>query len=129
MSAYALTERGEGLRAVVEAVSIWGFELVEPERQLARGDLARGSLLASSLAARAARDGRGSKRHIAANFDIDGDRFHVSLDADRPRVRHGVDESADAELRCDMRTFHQLASGKREPEDPVIAEVLAGLTP
>ena len=28
-----------------------------------------------------------------------------------------------------MRTFHELTSGERGAEDPVIAEILAGLTP
>lgn len=127
VSAYALTERGEGLREVVEAMAVWGFELIEPERQLAEGDLARGSLLASSLASNAARSGPRSKRRLAANFDVDGDRFSVALDPDRPRVRHGIDDSAQAELSCDMRTFHELTRGERAADDPVIAEVLAGL--
>jgi hypothetical protein len=121
--------RGEALRETIEAMAVWGADLVEPERQLAAGDLARGSLLASSLAARAARGESGSEARMSANFDVDGDRFHVVLDPDRPRVRHGVDESAAAELSCDLRTFYELATGEREADDPAVAEVLAGLTP
>ena len=69
VSAYALTERGEGLREPVESLAIWGLDLLEPDRQLADGDLARGSWLASSLAAQSPRgaarsSARGNRRQL-----------------------------------------------------------------
>lgn len=127
VDAYSLTERGERLRETVEALAVWGFDLVEPERQLAAGDHARGSLLASSLATLAAREGGGPKRRVVANFDVDGDRFHIAVGAGSPSVRHGIEPSADGELSCDLRTFHDLTRGELEAEDPAVAAVLAGL--
>ena len=60
VSAYALTQRGEGLREVVEAMAVWGFDLIEPERQIAAGiwPAARCWHRASPLVRRATATGR-----------------------------------------------------------------------
>lgn len=130
VSAYALTERGEGLREPVEALAVWGFDLLDPDRDLADGDLARASWLASSLAAAAARSGRTPRGDgVAVNFDVDGDRFFVRVGSDRPHVRHGVDDRAAAELTCDLPTFYELTQGERDAADPAVATVIAALAP
>ena len=127
---YRLTERGEGLREAVEALAVWGFALLDPERDVAAGDAVRGSWLASSLAAAAARaEGQASDAGLVANFNVDGDLFHISLDSDRPRVRHGEHPSADGECACDMATFHALATGESEADDPAVRRVVAALAP
>jgi DNA-binding HxlR family transcriptional regulator len=127
--AYALTARGEGLREPVEALAIWGVELLDPERDLANGDLARGAWLANTLAAAAARRGRPSRTGVTVNFDVDGDRFSVALGSDRVHVRHGEREGADGDLSCDLRTFYELTRGERGAPDPALATVLAELAP
>jgi len=127
--AYALTEYGERLRDPVEGLAIWGFELLDPERDVADGDLARASLLASTMAAGAARRRSPQDPGVVVNFDVDGDRFHVRLGKDRAHVRHGEREEADSSLSCDMRTFYELTRGERRSDDPVLASVLAEIAP
>lgn len=126
--AYALTARGEGLREPVEGLAVWGLDLVDPERDVARGDLAKGAWLAASLAATAARRGRPKQAGVAVNFDVDGDRFHIRLGSDRVHVRHGEHEGADSSVSCDMRTFYELTRGERETHDLALATVVAELT-
>lgn len=129
VAAYALTERGEGLREPVEALAIWGYDLLEPERDLAGGAMARGSWLASTLAAAAARVGPPRKEGLAVNFDVDGDHFFIRVGSDRPHVRHGVDERAASQLSCDLATFYRLTQGERDADDPAVASVLAEIAP
>ncbi len=128
VAAYALTERGEGLRPTMEALSVWGFDLVEPEEQHAQGWMSRPSWLASTLATAAE---AGSFERVgtrAVNFDIDGDRFVIRSDGHRAEVRHGAVEDPDGELSTDMDTFFAMTQGDGSPDDPVAAGVLAALT-
>ena len=125
---YALTARGEGLREPLESLALWGFDLLEPEREVAAGAHHRASWLAGTLAAGAAREGRGGDGEVV-NFDVDGDRFTVRLGADRPHVRHGRDELAAGELSCGTRRFYELATGRRRSADPAVATVLGALMP
>jgi len=124
VSAYALTERGEALRPTMDALAVWGFDLVEPEEQVAEGWMSRPSWLASTLAASASPGSLGDR---VVNFDIEGDRFVVRSDADGLRVRHGAAEDPDGELSTDMRSFFEMTQGDGSPEDPVAAEVLEAL--
>ncbi len=125
VSAYALTERGEALRPAMEALALWGFDLLEPEAEREQGLLARGSWLASTLAA-AAR-GTAAPEPVAVNFDVDGDRFSVRLQDGGPQVRHGVLDEPDAELRCGLPEFYALARGWQESDDPSLAAVFDAL--
>ena len=125
VAAYALTERGEALRPTMDALSVWGFELVEPEEQIAQGWMARASLLASTLAASAS---PGSLGERVVNFDIEGDRFAIRSEDGGLRVRHGAAENPDGELSTDLQTFFEMTQGDGSPEDPVAAEILEVLT-
>jgi DNA-binding HxlR family transcriptional regulator len=125
---YHLTEAGEGLREPVEAFAVWGYDLIDPEDAVARGELARGSWLASSLAARSARRSSGTKlREAVVNFDVDGDRFYVAVDADRAHVRHGERTDATADLTCDLSAFYEMTRRERPAGDPEVDRVLAAL--
>lgn len=130
VGAYALTDLGAGLREPVEALAVWGFGLLEPEREVAEGAVARGSLLAATLAAAAARrSGHSGAEGLTVNFDIDGERFFIRAGRDRTHVRHGRDDRAASELTCDLPTFYELTVGEREPADPAVASILAALAP
>jgi DNA-binding HxlR family transcriptional regulator len=125
VSAYALTPRGEDLRGAVEGLAVWGLDLLRPEAQLRRGDLARGSWLASALAASAGQRDTGER--LTANFDVDGDRFAISLAEGRAHVRHGVADMPDAELRCTLPAFLRLARGQARAGDPHLRTVFEAL--
>jgi DNA-binding HxlR family transcriptional regulator len=135
VSAYALTERGEALRPAVEALAVWGFELLEPEAEREQGLLARGAWLASTLAAAAASEAAAAPeaadspdgKPVRANFDVEGDRFNVRLVGGRAQVRHGVLDGADAELRCSLPDFYALARGQEKARDPALAAVFGAL--
>jgi DNA-binding HxlR family transcriptional regulator len=118
--AYALTERGEDLREPLAALAIWGYELIEPEEQVAAGWQARGSWLAQTRMAQAKRRGAlaGVGRQ-AINVEVDGERFVLTADGEGDgSVRHGCAEQADAELSMDMQSFHELLGGERRPSGP-----------
>ena len=130
VAAYALTERGEGLRPAVEALAVWGFELLDPVAERREGLLARGSLLAATLAAATApAGGTVAGRSVQVNFDVEGDRFTARLQDARVQVRHGVLAEADAELSCSLPEFYALAQGATHAEDPALAAVFAALAP
>ncbi len=126
VAAYALTERGEGLRPAVEALSVWGFELLDPVAERRQGLVARGSLLAATLAAATAPAAERG-RSALVNFDVEGDRFTARLQEGRVQVRHGVLDEADAELSCSLPEFYALARGATQAEDPALAAVFAAL--
>lgn len=126
VDAYALTEHGEALRPALEALSVWGFGLLDPVAERKDGLLARGSWLASTLAA-AAPASNADDPPVAANFDVEGDLFSVHLDEGRARVRHGVADSADADLHCSLPEFYALARGQRMADDPALAAVFGAL--
>ena len=76
ISAYALTERGEGLREPVASLSLWGMELLEPENQLEAGYVARASLYAGTRMAAAQREGAlDGLPHLVLDCEIDGEQF------------------------------------------------------
>ncbi|HEX2414775.1 MAG TPA: helix-turn-helix domain-containing protein [Thermoleophilaceae bacterium] len=135
VSAYALTERGEALRPAVEALAVWGFELLDPVAEREQGLLSRGAWLASTLAAAAASDAAAGPKAadapdgkpVRANFDVEGDRFNVRLEGGRAQVRHGVLEAADAELRCSLPEFYALARGQEKATNPALAAVFGAL--
>jgi DNA-binding HxlR family transcriptional regulator len=127
VAAYGLTERGEALRPTIDSLAIWGFDLLEPEEQSARGWMSRPSWLASTLAAAAE---PGSLERVGprtVNFDVDGDRFVVRSRGDRAEVRHGTADDADGALATDMKTFFAMTKGEESPNDPAAAAVLEAL--
>lgn len=121
VEAYALTERGEGLRPAVEALALWGFELLDPQAERRQGFEARGSWLASTLAA-AAPVGPWADP-LLVNFDVDGDRFTMRVGSGRVHVRHGAAIAPDAELRCSLADFVGLAQGTSHADDPEVARL------
>ncbi len=133
VSAYALTEMGEGLRGPVDSLALWGFRLLDGPTEYAAGNMSRGSWLASTLAAASSRAGAWAEQpQVTINFDVDGDRFVLRTDGDRARVRHGIDESADSSIECDFPGFVGLALGDERCEDEVarpVMEILAAAAP
>jgi DNA-binding HxlR family transcriptional regulator len=127
VSAYGLTERGEELRPTMDALATWGFDLVEPEGQSARGWISRPSWLASTLATAAEPGSFESVGAKTVNFDIDGDRFVLRSHGDRAEVRHGAADDADGALATDMKTFFAMTQGEESPDDPAAAAVLDAL--
>ncbi len=132
VAAYGLTERGEGLREVVEGLALWGFELLDPERDAARGYTTRGSWLAATMAAAHRRRAAVGEEAVelpalAVNCDVDGEHFVIRVRAGRADVRHGAAEDADAELRCTMRDFYELTTGEARAESPAVARLLEAL--
>lgn len=124
--AYGLTDRGKGLRPVVDALAVWGSADLDPPALVAAGWSSRGSWLASSLVAGARRHGR-RLADARVNFDIDGDRFAIVVDGGEPNVYSSPDPQPDGALACDLETFFHFASGDAEPADPVVAELIDSL--
>ena len=121
ISAYALTERGEGLREPIESLSLWGMDLLEPEKQIAAGWTARGSLMASSLMAQARRDGSlEDLDSLVLNASVAGERFVIRVIDGAGSVRHGAIEDADAELDLDLRGFYEVLSGRMELDSAAV---------
>ena len=132
VSAYSLTERGEGLRPAMDALAVWGYELVEPDRQLEEGWATRPSWLAGTLAAAAGDRPPEALPDSVVNFDVDGDRFTIRSEAGHLRVRHGSLDGSDGEVHTDMRSFFAMTQGQEEPDDPAagrLLEVLATARP
>ena len=124
VEAYALTERGEGLRPVVDSLALWGYELLEPETEYEQGWEARPSWLTSTLAAAADPSALAGLDGRTFNFAVDGDLFTVRVSDGVARVRHGVLDDPDAALVTDLRSYVELATGETEAEDD---ELLASL--
>ena len=128
VSAYALTELGEGLREPVESLSLWGFRLLDGPAEYESGNLGRGSWLASTLAAASAGDGVWAGRPpVVINFDVEGDRFVIRTDERRAHVRHGFAPEADSSLATDFSRFARLALGQESSDDPHAGPVLSAL--
>ncbi len=106
---YALTDRGEALRPAVDVLAVWGFPLLGPEPD---PELARGSLLAYTLAA--AGDAERARAHegLVAGFDVGGDRFWVRVADGAARVRHGVAEGAAVHVTATLPAFWALVCGR-----------------
>ena len=110
--AYALTERGEGLREPVAGLSLWGMDLLDPERQVEEGYTARASLHAGTRVAGADREGAlGALPRLVLNCEVDGDQFVIESDGGGSgSVRHGLVAEPDATLRCDLPRWFRLVS-------------------
>ncbi len=129
VAAYGLTERGEALRPTMDSLSVWGFDLLDPEREYEQGWTVRPSWLANTLAVAAdpgSLDRVGSK---IFNFDIDGDRFVIRSDGTRAHVRHGASDDPDGELATDLPSFFRFTQGEGVPDDPAIANLFTALSP
>jgi DNA-binding HxlR family transcriptional regulator len=127
VDAYALTDRGEGLRPVIESLALWGYELLEPEAEYELGWEARPSWLTSTLAAGAEPDALAALDGRAFNFAVDGDRFSIRVSDGVARVRHGELDDADGELTTDLRSYVDLATGRAEAEDDLLGSLFAVL--
>ncbi len=127
VEAYALTERGEELRPMMESLALWGYELLEPEAEYEQGWEVRPSWLTSTLAAGAEPGALEDLDGRSFNFAVDGDRFSVRVSDGVARVRHGELADPDAELATDLRSYVELATGDAEVEDPLLAPLFAAL--
>ena len=122
VSAYALTERGEGLREPIAGLSLWGMELLDPEPQLEAGYTARASLYAGTRMAAAERSGalEGVPR-LVLNCEVDGEQFVLASDgAGGGSARHGLEAEPDGTLRCELSRWYTIVS-RREPLDAAVA--------
>ena len=109
---YALAERGEALRPMIEEMAIWGFGLM-PERP-GEGELLRPSWAALAMRAVMLREGPPPAEGLFA-FDVGGDRFWVRTSGDRADVRRGpAPVPPDASLRMDVPSFFALVTGAGE---------------
>ncbi len=131
VSAYALTERGEGLREPLMSLALWGMDLLEPAEQHSRGWTSRGSWLASSRVAAAERGGAlAGLPPLKLNVEVEGERFVIEIDGSGSgSVRHGAADDAGAALEADMTRFHALLIGAAEldPASEAAAEAAAPL--
>lgn len=116
VSAYALTERGEGLREPLLSLALWGMDLLEPAEQHSRGWTSRGSWLASTRVAAAERAGvLAGLPPLTLNARVDGERFMIETDGSGSGlVRHGAADDAGAQLEAGMARFHALLTGAAE---------------
>ena len=119
--AYELGERGEELRPVMEDIARWGMALM---REDPGDDLVQprwGALLMRATMAEA--DGPRVEGVFA--FDAGGDAFWLRSAADRVDLRRGpAPVPPDATLRCDTRTFFDLALGAVKPREALAAGTL-----
>jgi DNA-binding HxlR family transcriptional regulator len=113
VQAYALTERGEGLRPTVESLAIWGFDSIQPERIADGQDRGRASWLAFTAAAFGATTGNATSDTVA-QFDIDGDQFVVETRDGRAWVRHGVADRADVEVEATLNDWWRALHGAHD---------------
>lgn len=127
VSAYALTERGQGLRPTMEALTVWGYDLIDAEEQVEWGWASRPSWLAGSLVASAGRQPLVELGATVVNFDVDGDRFTISTGPDGGHVQHGADPDPDGEVHTDMETFFAMTQGETEPDDEVASRLFEAL--
>ena len=127
VEAYALTERGEELRPMMESLALWGFGLLDPETEYAQGWETRPSWLTSTLAAGAAPEDLAALDGRSFNFAVGDDRFTVRVADGVARVRHGAAEDADGELSTELRTYVETVSGERPADDPATAPLFAAL--
>lgn len=124
VSAYALTERGEGLRPAMEALAVWGYDLIDAEEQVEQGWATRPSWLAGTLVASAGADPFSDLGASVVNFDVDGDRFTIRSESGGGYVRHGAADDPDGEVRTDMPTFFAMTKGEAEVDDPAATRLL-----
>lgn len=127
VEAYALTERGEGLRPAMEALAIWGFGLLDPEAELEQGWTVRPSLFTSTLAAAVDPVALAGLEGREFGFDVDGDRFAVTVAGGIARVRHGAPADPDARLSTGLEDFVGLARGEADADDPLLRDLFGAL--
>jgi DNA-binding HxlR family transcriptional regulator len=119
---YELTERGEGLRAPLKALALWGFALLpgEPDDPAT----ARAALAALTMAAVA--DDHGDPPPAARGtfaFAVGEERFHVTLGDGDARVRLGEPAAAPvATLTTDLEAFAAAARRGAVPAGAVAGD-------
>ncbi len=107
--AYALTERGEALRAPVVALAQWGAGVPIDDR--IDPATARAELLALVRCATAPRDQLAGTREIH-DLAIGKERFHILINDGTALPRSGPSPiPADLTVECDLPTLIALASG------------------
>ncbi len=127
IEAYALTDRGEALRPMMDSLAVWGFELLDAEREYERGWAVRPSWLTATLAAASEPADLDGLDGRVLGFDVDGDRFSVRVDDGVARVRDGAAADPDAVLATDLRSYVDLTHGEGRADDPLAAELFAAL--
>jgi DNA-binding HxlR family transcriptional regulator/putative sterol carrier protein len=110
VQAYALTDYGEQLRALIYCLGAWGSELPlagDVDRESARAELIALGLSATSPPELSA------GLHETYELHIADERFHVNADDGSVIVRSGPAPIApDLLVSCDLATFFELASGE-----------------
>ena len=109
---YELTERGEGLRPVLEELALWGYDLLpaEPAGEVAT----RASWAAMTMGAVLDRtDTTGLQGTFA--FTVGDELFYVTVADDAARVHQGVPPAAEAHATTDPSTFFAIADGRLSP--------------
>jgi DNA-binding HxlR family transcriptional regulator len=111
---YALSERGEGLRAPVVALAQWGAAVPIDERIDPR--TARAALLALVRCATAPAEAYPSTREIH-DLTVGDERLHLLLDRHLVLPRSGpAPLTPDVTLRCDLMTLLDIDAGALTPE-------------
>jgi len=119
---YELTPRGEQLRPMLEDLALWGFQLLPDD---GGDDLARAAWAALSMCAVMDREGSGDVRGTFA-FEVEDERFYLSLTAGEPRVRNGVPpDPPDVRVVTDLPTFFALAARRLTPAKALRDDLLA----
>lgn len=108
-SVYELTASGRGLGEVVKSLGLWGLQFLD---RPAAGDTFHPGWLAFYFELFADRD-RARGVHDVYEFDVDGERFHVTVDDGAIGVRQGpAPLRADVRMRCDLDTFGGIGTGR-----------------
>lgn len=102
---YELTTRGHELEAPLEALALWGFDLL-PERP---DSTARAAWAAASMRATAARGDLDGADGVYA-FEVGDERFYVTVDGGGIRLLDGVPPTdPDVRVQTDFEPFTAMA--------------------
>lgn len=111
--AYELTELGEQLRKPLLQLGVWGLQLPVDERIDLSG--IRAELIALSLAG-ASNPTKSAGLRAIYEFHVGSEIFYIRVNDGDVMVRSGsADEPTDIDLKCDLKTFLDLALGRISP--------------
>jgi DNA-binding HxlR family transcriptional regulator len=117
LRAYELTDFGEQLRPVLEALALWGSRAPMDER--IRPETARAELVMLGLAA-AAPPALTDGRRETYEFQVGEEHFHVVLDGGPAKARSGPPQDPPTlTLSCGLATLLGLAAGDVSLESAV----------
>jgi DNA-binding HxlR family transcriptional regulator len=111
ISAYGLTEHGEGLTAALQDLSVWGTDLLEPPSHDAE---TRAAWAAMNMQAWMSRSPDVAPDGTYA-FTVGDEAFWLRVSDGRSQLRDGVPPyPADAGLMLERGAFFSLATGQRD---------------